>query len=240
MKRNACKAAWILAPLVLLGAMAAMTARAEELQSLDSLGHAAESLLTDRLQSTDGGAVAHVTASSVDSRLRLQRCTQPLQAVIPATLRATARMTVGVRCAQPNWTVYVPVAVETDLKVLVLKRAVVRNSALDAADVELQSRRVPGVAAGYLTDVKQLTRRHLRMGAAPGTALTVDLLADDILIKRGQRVTLVAAVGGLEVRAQGEAMADASGAGRVRVLNLSSRKIVEGLVESADQVRIGL
>ncbi|MEO6369387.1 MAG: flagellar basal body P-ring formation chaperone FlgA, partial [Steroidobacteraceae bacterium] len=59
-------------------------------------------------------------------------------------------------------------------------------------------------------------------------------------VKRGQRVTLVASVGGLEVRAQGEAMADASATGRVRVLNLSSRKVVEGQVESGDRVRVSL
>ena len=70
--------------------------------------------------------------------------------------------------------------------------------------------------------------------------MAVDLLAPDLLIKRGQRVTLVAAAGSLEVRAQGEAVADAQADGRVRVLNLTSRRIVEGQVEGRDSVRIGL
>ena len=51
---------------------------------------------------------------------------------------------------------------------------------------------------------------------------------------------MIISAGALEVRAQGEAIADATSAGRVRVLNLSSRKVVEGQVESSDRVRVSL
>ena len=67
----------------------------------------------------------------------------------------------------------------------------------------------------------------------------MDLLAADILVKRGQRVALVSQVAGLEVRADGEAISDANAAGRVRVVNLGSRRIVEGQVETRDRVRVG-
>jgi flagella basal body P-ring formation protein FlgA len=102
----------------------------------------------------------------------------------------------------------------------------------------MQRRRVPGIAASYINDVSQLSGRHLKATAAAGTALTVDLLLADVLIRRGQRVTLVAAAGGLEVRAQGEALTDAQPNGRVRVMNLNSQRPVEGQVESRDIVRV--
>jgi len=59
-------------------------------------------------------------------------------------------------------------------------------------------------------------------------------------VRRGQRVTLIASAGGIEVRAQGEAVADAMPDGRVRVLNLNSHRVVEGRVESRDSVRVSL
>ena len=121
-----------------------------------------------------------------------------------------------------------------------LRQAAARNSHLSADDVETRTLRVPGLAVSYITSTSQLADRHLRQDAPAGTALTVDLLAADILVKRGQRVTLVASTGTLEVRAQGEAVADATPAGRVRVLNLNSRRIVEGQVESRDRVRVAL
>lgn len=228
---------WFLALL----ALSATAAEPGAVQSTDELRQWAQTFLTERLRATDGSnVVTHATAGALDARLRLQRCTVPLQGIMPTTVQASAKITIGVRCTSPVWTVYVPMTVETELNVLVMRAAAARNSSLTAADVEVQQRRVPGVATGYLTSIEQLNGRHLKMPVSPGTALSTDLLAADILIKRGQRVTLVASAGGLEVHAQGEAIADATPNGRVRVLNLSSRKIVEGQVETADRVRMSL
>lgn len=221
-------------------AVASTVAHAQALQTPDTLRKAAETFLVGRLHIAGSDVTTHATAAALDPRLRLQQCSRPLQGLLAAGAQVSATMTVGVRCDSPAWTVYVPVAVESEMKVLVLRQAAARNAVLAPADIEVQTRRVPGVAAGYLRAIEQLAGRHLRMAAAPGTALTVELLAADILVKRGQRVTLVASAGGLEVRAQGEAMADASATGRVRVLNLASRKVVEGQVESSDRVRVSL
>jgi flagella basal body P-ring formation protein FlgA len=210
------------------------------LQSVDELRRFAETFLRERLQAPAEGATPIATAGNVDPRLRLQQCTTALEGTMPAGATVAARVTVGVRCASPAWAVYVPMTVETRLHVLVLRVAAARNSSPTASDVELLERRVPGIATSYLTHADQLRGRHLKAAVAPGTPLTTDLLVADILIKRGQRVTLVASAGGIEVRAQGEAIADATGTGRVKVLNLSSRKVVEGQVESSDRVRVSL
>ena len=115
-----------------------------------------------------------------------------------------------------------------------------RNSAVGAADVEIRTQRVPGLSTSYIGSIEQLAGRHLKRPTPAGTLLTAELMAADILVRRGQRVTLVASAGGIEVRTQGEAIQDAGPTGRVRVLNLTSRRIVEGQVESRDQVRVSL
>jgi flagella basal body P-ring formation protein FlgA len=215
-------------------------ASAQSLQPIDDLRDIAAQFVQQRLHD-DGDASISITASAgaLDSRLRLPLCAQKPAAFAPAgNLRASTRVTIGVRCAQPAWTVYVPVAVETELPVLVLRQAVARNGVVLPQDVETQRRKVPGIAASYLNNVSQLTGRHLKTTAPAGTALTVDLLVPDVLVRRGQHVTLIAAAGGLEVRAQGEALSDARPDGRVQVLNLSSRRPVEGQVESRDVVRV--
>ena len=179
-----------------------------------------------------------VEPGALDDRLRLARCAAP-EAFLPAGAKPAARFTVGVRCASPAWSVYLPVTVESELSVLVLRAPAGSGATLTANEVEPQRRRVAGFATLYLTDAAQLAGRHLKQAAPPGTALNTDLLVPDIKVKRGQRVTLIAATGGFEVRAQGEAIADARPDGRVRVQNLSSGKIIEGRVETADIVRVG-
>lgn len=224
---------------VLLAALA-LPVVAQTIQPPDSIRNAATAFVSGRMQSPGSDARVHVQAGTLDPRLRLSSCTLPLEAFTSGELRAAPRVTVGVRCLQPAWTVYVPVSVETELDVLVLQRALPRNSAILPADTRNERRRVPGVAASYITNVTQLTNRHLRATAVQGTALTVEMLSADVLVRRGQRITLIATAGGLEVRAQGEALSDATPDGRVRVLNLNSRRVVEGRVESPDSVRVSL
>jgi flagella basal body P-ring formation protein FlgA len=65
---------------------------------------------------------------------------------------------------------------------------------------------------------------------AAGEPLSVDALAPALLIHRGQQVVLVARSPRVEVRMTGVALADARAADHIRVQNLSSQRIVEGIV----------
>jgi len=98
---------------------------------------------------------------------------------------------------------------------------------------------VPGFAQSYVTDLTEYRERHLKRPLPPGTVLVTDVFAADVLIRRGQQVTLVSSVGGIEVRANGAAISEGGVRDRVRVQNLSSLKVVEGVVESASLVRVG-
>lgn len=210
-----------------------------QLQAPEGIRKVAEDFLASQLTAPEGGKL-FVSADALDPRLRLQQCDSQPIGLLPAGSRIGARATVGVRCAKPKWTVYVPVRVESELPVLVLRRALDRNSPLTEADVERTTMRVPGLSASYICSIEELAGRHLRRESMPGTPLTVDLLIEDVLVRHGQRVTLVASAGGLEVRAPGEAITDAGPTGRVRVLNLNSRRIVEGQVVTRDLVRVSL
>lgn len=209
------------------------------IQSLESIQRAAEAFITANLPSD--GAKHFVSASSLDARLRLHACAVPLEAFTPHSTDFAARTTVGVRCTAPApWTLYVPVSIETEVTVLVLRRAVARHARLTTADVEPQVRRVPGTASRFVTDTASLQGHRLRRALPAGSALTVDALTPDILVRRGQQVTLIAQTGGIEIRAQGQALSEGAAHERVRVQNVTSRKVVEGVVESDGIVRVGL
>jgi flagellar basal body P-ring formation protein FlgA len=188
-----------------------------------------------------GGAETQITVQPLDRRLRLAQCGSALTARLPVGAGLTARATVGVTCAGPtHWSVYVPVVVESRISVLVLRHAVARDARLTADDVAVETRRTAGTAAAYLDAASELTGRTVRRPLPIGTALTVDMFAADTVIHRGQEVTLVAGAGPIEIRATGRAMMDAPAGARIQVQNLSSLTVVEGVVESADVVRVAL
>ena len=137
-----------------------------------------------------------------------------------------------------RWTVYVTVTVESQISVLVLKHPVARDARLTSDDVTVEPRKVTGLTTVFLTDVSDLHGRTAQRPLAMGTTLTMDMFKADLVIQHGQEVTLVAAAGGIEVRATGRALADAASGARVKVQNLSSMKVVEGVVDGPDLVRV--
>lgn len=225
--------------LTLLALVGVGVVYGESLQDLQVLRDAATDFIRAQMPAPESGCKLHIEASTLDDRLRLPNCPAP-EVFLPPGSSPAARTTVGIRCKSPAWSVYVPVTVESEMPVLVLRQPAAVGSVLTAADVDLRTQRVPGFTSRYVKDITALTGRHMKNAAGPGTALTTELLVPDLLVKRGQRVMLMAAVGGIEVRALGEAVADATPGGRVRVRNLDSQKIVEGRVESGDLVRMGL
>lgn len=230
-----------LAALLLVGAgnaSAQASYAGASIQSLDAIQAAAEEFVRSSLPEN---SVKHfVTANRLDSRLRLDPCVSPLEAFSQGTGMNSGRMTIGVRC--PNaapWTIYVPVTVEVEVSVLVLRRPLARRARVEIADVEPQVRRVSGRASLFINDIASLQGHRLNRSLPVGTVLTVDMLKPDILVRRGQKVTLIAANGPVQIRAQGQALTEGAASERVRVQNVSSLKIVEGVVESSEVVRVG-
>jgi len=220
-------------------ACAASVASAQEtsaLQPLDTVRAAAERALRNELKHVPG---LELSAGALDPRLRLSACHSPLETQATAPRDTQTRALVRVSCASGNpWSLNVPVTIRRELTVFVLRRSLARGEALLAADVATQKRVVPGMASSFITRIEDLGGRLARRPLAEGTALTVDALSAALLIHRGQDVTLAANAGGIEVRAPGRALADASARQRLRVQNLNSLKVVEGIAESTGVVRV--
>ena len=224
---------------VLLALVAAPFAAQANVQSLDAIQAAAEQFV--RVSLPEKSVKHFVTANNLDPRLRLDPCASPLEAFSQGTGMSTGRMTIGVRCPAANpWTIYVPVTVEVEVSVLVLRRPLARRSRVELADVEPQVRRLPGLASAFVNDTASLQGHRLKRSLPVGTALTVDMLQPHVLVRRGQQVTLIAANGTVQIRAQGQALSEGAASERVRVQNVSSLKVVEGVVESDGVVRVGL
>jgi flagellar basal body P-ring formation protein FlgA len=102
----------------------------------------------------------------------------------------------------------------------------------------VQKRKVSGFASSYVTDPNALAGRTLKRSLPAGSALTPDVLVADALVKKGDQVMLLASTGGFEVRAYGRALSDGQDGARIRAQNLSSLKVVEGVVEGRGVIRV--
>jgi flagella basal body P-ring formation protein FlgA len=206
-------------------------------QSLAAVRRAAEGQLRRELDRNVTGVT--FTAAELDARLRVAACPAPLVTTGKLPRGTQARVLVRVACnTTVYWSLNVPVDIHHATDVLVLRRALARGEIIRAEDVLVQPRELPGLTSPFVSRVADLSGRLTRRPIPEGTAVTADALDAPLLIHRGQSVILAARAGGLEVRAPGIALADAGAEQRVRVRNLNSLKIVEGVADTEGVVRV--
>jgi len=194
-----------------------------------------------RAQAAQSAGRLSLTPAPLDPRLRLPLCDRPLQAFITEQGQVRPQTAVGVRCTgSVRWTVYTSISVRTLAPVLVARYALPNAATLTAADFQRCTCEVPGLLTGYVTDAAALAGQRLRRALFAGEPLSIDALAPAPLIRRGQQVVLLARADGIEVRMAGVALSDGRADDHIRVENLSSHRIVEGVVRSGSVVETPL
>jgi len=206
-------------------------------QSTDEIARVAEDFVKARYGKADR-RVAPV-AGHLDPRLRLPRCSQALEPFIRPGTKASSRTVVGVRCAgEKPWKVYVPVDVVVMDSVLVTQKTLPKGHVMRAEDVDIELQDVSRLTGGYLSDIGELTGQRLKHQIIGGSVITPAMLAAEILIRRGQSVTLVVRDEHLNITMAGKALSDGALNQRIRVENVMSQRVVEGLVRSPEYVEI--
>lgn len=213
---------------------------ADAIQSHDSIQSTAETFMAETVVSGQG-RIPTVVAGSLDSRLRLKECDEPLQAFQPEGGRLLGNTTVGVRCqgTQP-WTLYVPVKVSVYESVAVATRPLSKGMIVKDQDVKLIEKDLADIRAGYYSDLSQVIGKQVSRTVSMDTAITPPMVKSPRQINRGQQVSLVAEVHGLKVQMTGQALTDGASGERIQVRNLSTKKVVEGIVRSATTVQVAL
>lgn len=213
------------------------TAAHPQWQPVAQIARAAEAFLETRTGVYAGDT--EVRANPPDARHRLPYCDKPLQGFLRSGTEIAARTIVGVRCSGLKpWKVYVPVDVVVTAGVLVARQTLIKGQVLTADDITLEQRDVSRIRGGYLSDPKQVIGQRLKTQLIAGKTLKPGMFAADIAIRRGQSVTLVVNTGGFSITMLGTAMMDGAVNQRIRVQNINSGRVVEGIVRSREQVEV--
>ncbi len=206
-------------------------------QSHEEIADAARDFLQE--QAAAVASAPEVTVGHLDSRLRLEACDAPLEAFLPPGSRPLGKVTVGVRCAAPKpWSLYVQAQVKVLGPVVISARPLGRGAVLSPGDLETAEQDLAQLSGGYLSELTDALGMTLKRSVRAGMPLTAAMLEAPRLIRRGDRVTIVAHSGSLEVRMAGEALAEGGRNDLIRVRNLSSKREVEAEVVSPGVVRV--
>ncbi len=172
-------------------------------------------------------------------RLRLDRCAGLVTTRVAPGLKLPGRVLIELRCdSATSWHLYVPVRVVGTAAAVVAAHAIVNGTVLSSKDLAIEQFDVGSLPPGFLDDPAIAVGLTANRAIAGGAVLTNQELLGTRSVQRGQTVTLLAQVDGMSVRMAGRALSDALVNQRIKVENLSSGKVVEGIARSSEIVEI--
>lgn len=175
----------------------------------------------------------------IEAHLQQERCSRPIRAVVASQQHMKDRVTIELRCQDPKpWHIYVPVRIVGTSPVAVAAHAIVAGTVIKATDLKTEEHDISELPLGFLDDPSIAIGLTAGRPIAGGAYLTNQQLVAAKAVQRGQSVTLIADAGGISVRMAGRVLSDGLMNQRVRVQNLSSGKIVEGIARSEQIVEI--
>ncbi|MGD9163832.1 MAG: flagellar basal body P-ring formation chaperone FlgA [Chromatiales bacterium] len=235
MLQPSCHKPLLMLMLLLISGLAQATA--PSVQSHDSIVQAVDR----HLQTTFShhGDALQITVTPLDHRLRLPHCDTPLETFDPPGGVSLGRTTVGVRCAQAkSWTLYVSANVGLELPVVIAVKDLARGSPLQRGDLKLQVMDTSHLLRGHFSDIDELLGSSLKRTLRRGQVITPSMLVIQKTVQRGKRITILSAIGKIEVRSQGKALRDGNTGDLIPVQNLTSKKRLEARVVSAGLVAV--
>lgn len=223
--------------LLLVACLVARLAHAADLQDISQLekvaGAEAQRLLpplTDKQR---------LMVGPVQPRLQLPRCEDTIRTARAPGIQVPGRVLIELRCdGHAPWHLYVPAKIVGTTSVVLAAHSLVVGTVLTAKDVTVEQRDIVGLPPGYLDDAGIALGLTAARAIAGGAILTNQQLLGAQAVQRGQMVTLLADAGGISVRMAGRALSDGLINQRIKVENLSSGKIVEGIARSPQVVEI--
>ncbi|HIA08594.1 MAG TPA: flagellar basal body P-ring formation protein FlgA [Chromatiaceae bacterium] len=179
--------------------------------------------------------------TGLDRRLRLHQCESELEAFSPPGRPLQGNTTVGVRCNDNKpWTLYVQAKVNLYKTVLVTSQGLPRGTELQASHLRREQRDISSLNLGYLTDESNAIGQILKRALRPDAALAPQHLQTRKLVKRGERVGIIAQIGEIEVRMNGKALSDGAMGDRIRIENQRTKRIIEAIVSARGIARVTL
>jgi len=209
-------------------------------QSHNSIYKIAKTYVSEKV-STQHGNQTTVTVGKLDSRLKLKKCSKRLQAFLPKGSRKVGKTTVGVKCkGSKPWSLHVPVTISVFGDVLVAKRQLKKGSVLTHSDFKVKKYNLSELPHGYIEHITSGAGMKLKRRVMAGAVITPSMLKKPRIVSRGQKVTIVAKIGNMHVRMEGKALAHGAAGERIRVMNIKSRKKLEGVITSKGEVKVDI
>lgn len=171
--------------------------------------------------------------------ITLRSCAQDIELSISNHNSSTNARSVAISCsAYPQWNIFIPIDVKLFTDVLVANRLIMAGEVISASDVAYERRDRNQLSNGFFKDQQVVVGLVARYSLNAGNVLTTKNTKQLPVIKKNQPITLISRAGPVEVSMLGIAKTDGFINDTIKVLNPSSKKIIDAIVKDSNQAEI--
>ena len=124
------------------------------------------------------------------------------------------------------------------MQVPVLRRQVRSGEVITAEDIDLSKLPVRNVRKNTVTDSRQLIGKSPKRVISQGRPIRQEEIANPAILLKGAHITMIYKTRNLEITTLGEALESGAKGDVIRVKNLSSRQVIDGIVETSGRVHV--
>ncbi|VAW70995.1 hypothetical protein MNBD_GAMMA09-91 [hydrothermal vent metagenome] len=224
--------------LIISPVFATQTNTPVELQSHKLIIDASRQFLDANIDTSQYSRIT-IKMGRLDPRLRLSKCEIPLTATQAAGSRFSGKTTVHISCSgKAPWTAFVTAQISLYANVIKTAQPLRNGHILRKSDLIESEEDLSRIKYGYFTDPKNLIGKELKRRLAQNRVIKANYVKAATLVKRGERVSIVAETTRYSVKMTGTAMMNGARGDRIRVKNLSSKRVIEGTVKAPGIVSI--
>lgn len=221
---------------LILGSASGLAASAPDYQSHEEIGRVAKDYLRNALA---GDETARILVRPPDARLRLVPCATELQPFLPSPAPMAGRITLGIRCHDPQpWQLFLAAEIETRMKVPVARHALPKDHLLSGEDVsweELPRGRLP---ADVVLETTSFEGKLIRQPLQAGQPLRQSMLRTPLAVRKDELVQILYETQGIAILSAGIALQNGALGEKIKVKNSKSQSVVEGHISAAGKVTI--
>ena len=177
--------------------------------------------------------------NNIDQRLRLKKCTAPLQIRTTGNELKPGRNTLNVSCLSDTpWRIFLTSHIEVFKDIYVAKKLLRKGAVVTSSDLTLKKTNITSLHKRYLSNKTGIINQSVKRTIAKGDLFTTNNLTDQLLIKKGDLINIIASNRGFVINMKGTALANGSEGQRITVKNSRTKRIVQGTVTDKATVRV--
>lgn len=182
--------------------------------------------------------IKSLTTAKIDSRIKLKKCLEPLLPFVSGRFKVGRNLTIGVTCQNPQWKYYVPVKTEIMAELVVASRTILKGEYISEDKLSVIRQKINSQQNRYFRETKDIVGKLAKRNIRANRAIMASQLQTNFLVKRKQKVLIVAKNRNLMVKMKGIALENGRSNEIIKVRNIKSNKVIEGLVSAQGVVTV--